>query len=191
MIKVTKILLAIVVLSNICSCEMMKIPFKRNALAYTTFAVPDGTPAFQAGYKAGCSAIVYARGNVFYRSRYDYYYDPKMIDNGEYKSGYSRGWAWCFGEIVGTDPAKGTVGGGGSGLSGSFIYPNGTPFDTNPSSVQNAWGGFFGSSAPNIIETGNGLDGSYDVWTGKDNGGTAFGASPIWSDKQVHFMGIW
>jgi hypothetical protein len=114
-----------------------------------------------------------------------------MIDNGEYKSGYSRGWGWCFGEIVGTDPLKGTVGGGGSGLTGAVVFPNdGTVFDKDPSPIGSAWGGFFGSKAPNIIETGSGLDGSFSVWS-QGNGGSAFGANPLWSSGQVHFMGIW
>jgi len=169
----------------------MGVPFKRSPLAWTNFKVPDGTPAFQSGYKAGCAAVLYARGNVFYRSRYDYHYDIKMIGNSDYKSGYSRGWGWCFGEIVGTDPAKGAVGGGGSGLAGNYIYPHGEhTFDTEPSSVNGAWGGFFGSKAPNIIETGSGLDGSFGVWGGS-GGGSVFGANPLWSGGEVHFMGIW
>lgn len=180
--------LVVIILFSLISCKMMAIPFKRNNYAWTNFKVPDGTPAFQAGYKAGCAAITYARGNVFYRSRYDYHYDIRMIDNADYKSGYSRGWGWCFGEVAGTDPVKGVL---GSGLTGPYAYPHGEhPLDTNPGDVQEAWGGFFGSSAPNIIETGNGLDGSFEVWGGSGSD-SAFGANPLWSSGKARFMGIW
>ena len=179
-------------LLTLFSCRIWTIPGKLFDLPGMNIQIPDGTPAFQSGYKDGCSSVLYARGNVYLRSKYDYSFDTKMIGNSEYKSGYSRGWAWCFNAVVGADPGGGTA--MGSGVAGRYIYPHGEgPFDTNPYDVQHAWGGFFGSTAPKIVETGSGLDGSFSVWSKSSGGGgsSAFGANPLWSSGEVHFMGVW
>lgn len=184
-----KKLVTLLFLFEITSCGVASIPGKVTAFPLTNFKVPDGTPAFQAGYKVGCSAVMYARGNVFYRSRNDYNYDPKMIGVKDYRTGYSRGWAWCFNNIANLN-----MGGGANGSIDLGLFPAGHPFDSSPSTVDEAWGGFFETPAPNIIEIGSGLDGSFSVWQKGKSGGTALGGNPIWSgggSSGLSFMGIW
>ncbi len=172
---------------------MLTIPTKGTFLPFTNFKVPPGTKAFQAGYKDGCSSVLYARGNVFYRSRYDYRYDVKMSGNTEYKFGYSKGWGWCFVHIVGISPDN-TLGPPDGSLS---PYGRQPMFDMSPNNVNNAWGGFFkgGLYAPidPSASTSGGLDASFSVLQEGVYGGTTFGANPLWSsgNEGVGFMGIW
>ncbi len=79
----------------------------------TNIEVPEGTPSFKKGFIDGCSAMTYARGNLFYRMRYKNKatYNPKMIDNTEYNFGYTRGRSWCFHQVISVK----------SGPRGSFI----------------------------------------------------------------------
>ncbi len=179
------------------SCRLFKVPGTEIAFPFTNFKVPEGSPAFQSGYKDGCSGVLYARGNIFYRSKYDYRYDPEMIGNTEYKSGYSRGWGWCFAQVVGVSPT-----GRPTTAPDRMLSPYGKQptFDTSPNSVNNAWGGFFGTglSAPiDSTSTSGGLDGSFSIMQNGISGGsagsgqTAFG-NPFWAgETSVGFMGIW
>ncbi len=193
---ITKFSLITFLLLSLISCKLFTIPGKIVFLPFTNFKVPPGTSAFQAGYKDGCSSVLYARGNVFYRSRYDYRYDPNMIGNTEYKFGHSKGWAWCFTNVVG-------IGNSSPGRSpDKFLSPYGRRpmFDTAPNTVDRAWGGFFknGLSAPiDVTSTPGGLDGSFDILQNGIDGGNAgegqpaFG-NPFWSgETSVGFMGVW
>lgn len=176
------------------SCKMFAIPGKISFLPFTNFKLPPGTPTFQSGYKDGCSSVLYARGNVFYRSRYDYRYDPKMINNGEYKTGYSRGWGWCFTNVIGIGNSL------PSGSPDQFLAPYGRRpvFDTSPNSINNVWG--FGrlSSPIDANSTPGGLDSMFDIYQYGIDGGqagagqSALGGNPLWSgESKVGFMGIW
>ncbi len=142
---------------------------------WTNFKIPQGTPAFQAGYKDGCSTVLYARGNVYYRTRYSYRYDPKMIGNSEYRFGHSRGYTWCFQQVVA----------GTSGPVGSFdkyLNPGGYDPTFNAGNINDAWGGMFGGGldAPIKANPANGFDAMFDVWSGGSGGGV-FSANPLWA----------
>ena len=194
-----RLILLILISFSFISCKLLTIPFKSSFAPLSNFKVPPGTPAFKSGYKDGCSSVLYSRGNMFYRSRYEYRYDPNMIDNTEYKFGYSKGGNWCFTHIVGISPDN--VLGPGDGLSS--LYPNGANamFDMSPNSMDNAWGGMFGSGLSSPIDTNStpgGLNAIFDVYQKGISGGQAgaggsvFGSNPLWSgNKGVGFMGIW
>jgi hypothetical protein len=184
-------------LSQLSSCKWK--PGQELLFSFASIKVPNGTPAFQSGYKDGCSSVLYARGNIFYRTRFDYRYDPTMASNKEYKSGYSRGWGYCFGQVVGVSPTARPTTSPDRLLAPYGLSPT---FDMGPNSVNNAWGGFFGSrlSAPidvNYDATPGGLDASFSILQNGISGGvagdgqTAFG-NPFWTGKtSVGFMGIW
>lgn len=194
-----RLILLILISFSFTSCKLLTIPFKSSFAPLSNFKVPPGTPAFKSGYKDGCSSVLYSRGNMFYRSRYEYRYDPNMIDNTEYQFGYSKGGNWCFSHIVGISPDN-TLG-PGDGLSS--LYPQGANamFDMSPSSVDDAWGGMFGSGLSSPIDTNStpgGLNAIFDVYQKGISGGQAgagdsvFGSNPLWSgNKGVGFMGIW
>lgn len=157
--------------------------------SWTNFKVPDGTPTFQKGYRDGCSSILYARGNDFYRSRYSYKYDTAMIGNTEYRFGYQRGWSWCFQTILA--PQTGPRGGG----LGKFLFVYGNEsygFDSAPNSINST--GLFGdidgntAFATSLSNPGSGVNAMFDVFQkGTDAGGvggkgeTTFGTNPLWS----------
>ena len=143
----------------------------------TNFKVPDGTPAFQKGFRDGCSTSSYSRGNVFYRWRYGHKYDTKMIDNAEYRFGYQRGYTWCFQNVL-------------SGVSGPqaswdrFLSPYGYDSTMSAGNMNSTWDGFFGGSVESPLgDQGSGFDGIFDVLQkgGSGSGGTAFGGNPLWA----------
>lgn len=113
-------------------------PFLRGTAA----AAPEGTPTFIQGWKDGCNTSSYARGNVFYRTIYSHRYNAKLIDNPEYRFGYSRGYTTCFQFVVA----------GNSGPQASFDryllpYGNNSVFDMTAGNINEAWHGFFGSKS--------------------------------------------
>ena len=194
-----RLILLIFISFSFTSCTIFTIPFKSSFAPLSNFKVPPGTPAFKSGYKDGCSSVLYSRGNMFYRSRYEYRYDPNMIDNTEYKFGYSKGGNWCFTHIVGISPDN-TLG-AADGFSSLSPYGERPMFDTSPNSIDNAWGGMFGSGLSSPIDTNStpgGLNAIFDVYQKGISGGEAgaggsvFGSNPLWSgNKGVGFMGIW
>ncbi len=131
------------------------------------FKVPPGTPAFQQGYRDGCSQIFYSRGNSFYRWRHKYQYNPKMNGNSEYRFGYKRGGSFCFNFIT-----------PGVTAPDRYIFPNKDPIlamDYNKT-------GFFEGPLDAFIPQAEwgGLDGVYKVWSGS-GGDSVFGANPLWA----------
>ena len=193
-----RFLFLILIAASFVSCKMFSIPGKIVFLPFTNFKVPPGTPIFQSGYKDGCSSVLYARGNMFYRSRYEYRYDPNMIGNAEYKFGYSKGWGWCFSNVVGISPSGAPI-----GSVTDFVSPYGRSptFDMSPNDINNAWGGMFGSGLSSPIDsnsTPGGLNAIFDIYQYGISGGqagagqSAFGGNPLWSgERGVGFMGIW
>ncbi|OFW80257.1 MAG: hypothetical protein A2887_04200 [Alphaproteobacteria bacterium RIFCSPLOWO2_01_FULL_40_26] len=165
--------------------------------AWTNIKVPDGTPTFQQGFKDGCSTVLYARGNVYYRTRYSYRYDPKMIGNPEYRFGHSRGYTWCFQHML-----QGQTGSQSSADKWLSQYGKQPMFDMAPADLGKAWGGMFdGLKAPgNPVASANpqGTDSGLDILqkgiSGGEAGagGTVFGGHPLWAgESSIKFMGIW
>jgi hypothetical protein len=140
---------------------------------WTNFKIPEGTAAFKQGYKDGCSTVLYSRGNGFYRTRYQYRYDTKMIDNPEYRFGHSRGYSWCFQTIL-TGQTNGSF--------DKYINPGGYDPTFNANNINNAWGGMFeGLDAPIKVNPGNGFDAMFGVWSGSGTGGSVFSSDPLWA----------
>ena len=67
----------------------------------TNIKIPEGTPTFKKGFRDGCESVLSSRGNTFYRARYKgFKYDPRLIDDSEYKFAVSRGYGFCFNYII-------------------------------------------------------------------------------------------
>jgi hypothetical protein len=145
----------------------------RPYLEFSNFKVPNGTPAFQKGYKDGCSSSLYSRGNVWYRTRYSHKYDPKMISNSEYRFGYQRGYAWCFQYIL-----------SGSGINSwdRYLLPFGNDENMLAKNYNDAWGGFFGGGffMKSTTTPESGIDETLKVFSGGSDAG-AITANPFWA----------
>ena len=148
---------------------------------FSNVKMPNGSPSFQKGFKAGCETTLYSRGNVWFRTRYKYTYDPKMIGNPEYRFGHSRGYTACFHAIVGMNqssfdrylaPATGAGGGFGYGV-----------FSTKSEDLGGAWGGFFGDSGIQDIISMNagGVNGNFTLLGGDAGQGSVFTSNPLWA----------
>ncbi len=150
--------------------------------------IPEGTPAFQQGFKDGCSSVLYARGNGAYRSIHDYRFDPKMIGNPEYRFGHSRGQSYCFQNIVGPNTIA---------SFDRYILPHGNAgLDTAPADYESAWGGFFGGKGGagkalgDTMFDDSGFDGIFGAWGANSPTGSALGANPLWAgDSKNQFFG--
>ena len=174
--KVTIKNIALFLLLILASCRWFKdaaTPF----LMGDYMRLPQGTPTFQQGYKDGCGTSLYTRGNVFYRTIHKINYNPKLIDNPEYRFGYSRGYTTCFQIVVG----------GASAPQASFdAYLNyGTTFDmSGGGNINNLWGGFFsnGIMQGDVTNSNVNLDSVVNIWQNAERGGgTVFGSNPIWA----------
>ncbi len=153
--------------------------------AGTDFKIPDGTPAFQQGFKDGCSSGSYARGNYFYRMRYGYRYDANMVGNPEYRFGHSRGYTWCFTHI---NPQ--VLGPQSSAFN--YLFPRGTTFDFTTGDIGGMWDGMFGGGSLGENGSGNfiapktpgGLEGVVNTWKyGID------GSSTLFNNKELLWAG--
>ncbi len=173
-----KVTLVLILLSLLSSCRWFgeaTTPF----FSWTNFKVPPGTPVFQQGYKDGCSTVLYARGNVFYRSRYSYKFDPKMIGNTEYRFGHSRGYSFCFQHVLAST----------SGPVGSFdkyLSPQGYDKTYNAGNINDTWDGALandGVFSGSVTTPGNGLNGIFDVLQKGGSGETrgVFDSNPLWA----------
>lgn len=168
---IVKFLTILLLLFSLSSCRWFEAA-STTMMTFTNIKVPDGTPAFQRGYLDGCSSTIYSRGNQFYRTRYSYKFDPKMIGNSEYTFGHRRGYNWCFKQHVTTDN-------GGSNASWDrFLMPSGYDKTFNAGNVNEAWGGMFGGIGSPINSPG--FQGIFDMWGGGSQGGV-FSANPIWA----------
>lgn len=150
-------------------------------IAGTNLPIPNGSQAFRLGYKHGCEQIFYSRGNVLYRTRYSYNYDPKLNGNTEYRFGYARGKSFCFNYVI--QGVSGPVGGSDLYL---FPYKDSSGFIAGGIAAGNyndtVDSMFDGLGAP-VNVTGGGFDGIFNMLT-KGGGGTGkatFEGDPIWS----------
>lgn len=183
--KNMKKILVIVLLLELAACRWFTssgTPYN----AWSNFKIPQGTPVFQQGYKDGCSTVLYARGNVWYRTRYKYTYDTKLIGNPEYRFGHSRGYTWCFQYILHSSS-------GPTASADKYLMPYGYDTTHNAANYNNAWDGFFGGNPMGNVmpATPNGLDGIFDVLQkgGSGTGQSTFG-NPLWTNgSRGQFLG--
>jgi len=172
MFKLSKILL-ITLLLLISSCNWFKsagLPF----FAFTDPVIPKGTPAFQRGFRDGCSTATYTRANDLYRAKNKFIYDARMIDHPEYRFGHQKGYSVCFVRSLGDE--------GPNSSFDSFIAPKGGAPAFLSRDINEAWGGMFKTGlTPSITGgLGNGLDGVVNVFSGGSGKGV-FSADPIWA----------
>lgn len=184
-----KVIIRLIILTSfcqiLCGCRWftsIHTPY----FAMTNFKVPDGTPTFQRGFKDGCSTVLYARGNDYYRTRYHYRYDPTLIGNTEYRFGHSRGYTWCFQNILQQSTGHGPI--------DRFLFPHGPDsmtggLDYNPNNINKM--GLFGvpGDDSNPLKTSNNsINDMMGVWqkgTDKDGvggaGASVFNSNPFWA----------
>jgi hypothetical protein len=146
----------------------------------TKYAIPDGTPIFQKGYRNGCENGIYSRGNVLYRSKYhNFNYDYSLINNPEYKFGYAKGYGYCF-----TTNTSGNQSAGGFDV---FIYAKGLPFDMGRNSIDNTVN-YETGHWKNPFASGKGINGIADA-VQSPKGFSAFGTHPLYgtSNKEQIF----
>lgn len=173
-----KLILVVLILELVTGCkwftEGMGTPF----LSMTNIKVPAGTPVFRQGFKDGCSTALYSRGNGLYRTRYQYRYDPKLIEHPEYRFGHSRGYSYCF--TYAASPLNGP-----NGSSDKYLnpYPNQEP-QFQGANYNNV--GLFDGLSPiiGVSSAGDGLDGLFQMWSQGQStasgSGSALGAYPTW-----------
>lgn len=153
-------------------------------LTMTNYKVPDGTPTFKAGFSDGCETALYARGNMLYRNRYKYRYDPRMTGNSEYRFGHARGYSWCFQQILVGPVAS----------FDKYLYYTGYDKTFNAGNVNDAWDGFFkdGPLKHGPDGTNKGLNNMMSVWkNGTDGSSSAFGSHPLWAGgAEGQFFGL-
>lgn len=162
-------LLIIILFLN--SCEWFR-KAGQPVFAWTNLHVPEGTPVFKQGWTDGCSSSIYARGNMWFRMRYGYKYDPKLISNSEYRFGHQRGYTFCFLYALQFESGANTS-------WDRYILPDGNSDEFTAKDIGSAWGGFFGGIAAPIQPGGGGLDGLFDVWTAGGQG--ALSGNPLWA----------
>lgn len=171
-----KKLILIILMLQLGSCKWFtnaSLPF----YAGTNPSVPDGTPAFQKGWKDGCSTSTYARSNVFYRSKNSYKYDPAMIGNPEYRFGHQRGYTWCFQQSL--SPTTGAV-----GSWDRFILPYGYDSSFSSRDMGEAWGGMLPGNANAGVMGSKNVGGNVGDFVGVFGGSSdnsLFGANPLWA----------
>ncbi|MBU6338937.1 MAG: hypothetical protein KGQ36_03085 [Rickettsiales bacterium] len=170
-----KKLILILLIFQLGGCEWFKhigSPY----YSWTTPAIPDGTPAFQQGFRDGCSTSTYARSNVLYRNKNSYKYDPAMIGNPEYRFGHSRGYTWCFQQALSGDT-------GAVGSWDKYLFPGGYDTTFNSGDIGGAWDGFFGGTGGSLGgAVGGDVGGFMGTLTNSGTGaiGTG-GGGPLWA----------
>jgi len=167
------ILYILPLLLSLSSCKWFT-EANRPFYAMTKFKIPDGTPAFQSGYKDGCNSILYARGNPLYKTKLKgYRFDPKMVGNTEYRFGHSRGWAFCFMTAIGQVH---------SSFDNYLNYYDPTMMSQDYNTTGD--GLFDGVFSQSVTTPGNGLNGIFDVLqsgSSGTSGGGVFNSNPLWA----------
>jgi hypothetical protein len=160
-------LFRLIVLLTIASCNYFSPFYSR-----TEIKIPKGTPSFQKGFVDGCSTITHARGNMYYRLKYDFAHDPKLIDNSEYNFGYIRGRSWCFHQLPSARSGTFTQYGQTSDKDsfGNFLAKPGDPVDASIRAFSNVdsevTAGFHGNANEDIFQDyfgkrGEGINGGW------------------------------
>ena len=156
-----KKILLLTFLISLSSCRWLedsRLPF----MSFMGVQVPNGSPIFKKGFRAGCKLFYSTRGNIFYRTFNSYEYDPKLHSNTEYRLGYQRGSAFCFNTI------NGSVG-PNSGSFDRYILPTGNdPARMSAMDYNNTTSGMF-SGIMNQTAGGN-VDDVVGIWRGSING---------------------
>ncbi len=148
----------------------------------TNYQVPDGTPAFQQGWKDGCENGIYTRANTFYRTKYHKFnYQPSLIDNPEYKFAYGRGYGYCF--SMNTSGAH-------SGGYDAFIYGRGTPFDMGQGNIDGTVNYETGTWNNPLNTNSGGIDG---VWGAAQSpkGFSLFSSHPLYGTPNSNQIFGW
>jgi hypothetical protein len=162
----------IIFLLNLSGCKWFT-QASPSFYAMTDYAVPEGTPAFQQGFKDGCSAASYSRGNTLYKHLNSFKYDTALIGNTEYVFGQKRGYSWCFQQAQSTT----------SGPNGSWdraIEPHGYDPTFSSGDIGTAWDGMFGGSGGSL---GGAIGGDVGGFMGTLNGSGSgiMSGNPIWA----------
>lgn len=140
-----------------------------------SFAVPKGTPAFQEGFKHGCSAATYARGNVFYKNLNGWKYNPALIGNSEYRFGQKRGYSWCFQQALSANT-------GPNGSWDRVIHPLGYDKTFSTGNIGDAWNGMFGGHGGSLgHKAGGDVGGIMSVFGGAGASQTLLGSNPLYA----------
>ena len=161
-----KKILALVIIILLSDCRWFS-GARKSFLSGTTIKIPDGTPKFKKGFKDGCGTVLYARGNIYYRTFYNHNYDPKLISDSEYNFGYKRGYGYCFKYIL-----------TGIGSSDTYILPKDyTAFDMKAGSLNGTWN--YGNLDWGIGTRGNAADNGIDGVFGAMNK-SALGSHFLW-----------
>tara|TARA_Y100000389_G_scaffold169836_1_gene176411 strand:+ start:40717 stop:41319 length:603 start_codon:yes stop_codon:yes gene_type:complete len=94
-------IIILLILSVLAGCQWLKAA-DTTFLSGTNIKIPEGTPTFKKGFRDGCETVLNSRGNSFYRTRYSqgFRYDPKLIEDSEYKFAVSRGYGFCFNYVI-------------------------------------------------------------------------------------------
>lgn len=169
--KILKIFITIVLIFTLNNCRWFTgagQPF----LSGTRIHTPPGSPKFKKGFNDGCSTVLFARGNYFYRMLHKHTYDPKLIDDSEYAFGYKRGYSYCFQYSVGPTAQFG----GGSDM---YLYPYknaSNPFDQGMTA-----GSIDSTISYGALQwwTAGSLDGVISQTQNSGNG-SVFGSYPGW-----------
>jgi hypothetical protein len=173
--KLISILMLVLALGG---CKLFSGP-KSYFLSNMNYNVPQGTPAFQQGWRDGCENGLYARGNALYRSKYNgYQYTIELMDNPEYKFGYGRAYGYCF--------TLNTAGAHDGGFD-QFIYARGVPFDMGRASIDGTMNYETGTWSNPIHVKNKGVDSIFDSIQ-SPKGFSAFGSHPLYgtpNDKQI------
>lgn len=152
------------------NCRMFKAMAKGPMTAWTKITPPDGTPAFQAGFRDGCQQMLYARGNGFYRWRYKYRYNPRMKGNQQYRAGQRRGASTCFNFVT-----------PGVYSPDRYIFRHKIAAGFMAKDYNSATGGLFGGlDSPIPKAASGGLNGVFQVWGGSGSD-SVFGANVLWA----------
>ena len=180
--KICSKIALILIMFSLTSCRWFSDDATTQFLRKFKIPQPPGSPNFKAGFKDGCSQILYSRSNFFYRMIFKYHYDTSKNYNKDYRFGYKRGINACFINIIASKTTS----------ADRLIFPHGGGNDMGPgiSSVgnyNNTSGMFGGVESP--VGPGGNVNGIFEMWSEGDNG-AVLGSNPIWAgNSRGQFFG--
>ena len=177
-----RIIGVILIILSLTSCRWFSGDATEQFLRKFKIPQPPGSPNFKKGFKDGCSQILYARGNFFYRMIFKYHYDTSLNYNKDYRFGYKRGGNACFITIISHKmPSADRL---------IFPYGGGNDIGTGISSVgnYNSTSGMFGG-VESPVGSGGDVNGIFEMWSEGDNG-AVLNSNPIWAgNSKGQFFG--